>query len=122
MGTVKKQKEGKRGKRPVRFSITSKILTMSIGCILIAMLASQIILSSISSNELVDNGRRNLSTLAHAKGQAFDQYIASQKALTQSVANNGQVIAACKEYVYTNTTNQDTQESLSEYQIGRAHV
>lgn len=115
MGTVKKQKEGKKGNRPVRFSITSKILTMSIGCILIAMLASQIILSTISSNELVDNGKSNLSTLAHAKGQAFDQYIASQKALTQSVANNGQVIAACKEYLYANTTNPDTQESISEY-------
>lgn len=109
--TKKKAKAG----TSFHMSITAKILCMSIGCLLVALLVSQVIARNIASDRLVENGKSNLSTLAVSKGQAFEQYIAAQKVLTQSVANNGQIITACKEYLYSGVTNPNTKSNIANY-------
>lgn len=113
MGNRENEKTTK--KKTFHLSITAKILAMSVGCLLAALLVSQVIARNVSSDKLVENGKKDLSTLAVSKGQAFEQYIALQKVLTQSVASNGQIIEACKESVFSDVTNPRTQSNIANY-------
>lgn len=111
MGKVKKSnKIQTHGKS----SIAVKILMMSIGCLLAALLVSQIIARNIASNALVKNGQENLVDLAVSRGQALEDYISSQKLLTDSVANSGQVIEACKSYAKAEYIDAYMQAGISQ--------
>lgn len=115
MGNKEMTKTKSKTKSTVKMSITAKILAMSIGCLLVALLVSQMIARNIASDKIVENGKDNLIMLSVTRGQAFEQYIATQKALTQSVASNGQIITACKEVLYSNVVNPNSQSNIANY-------
>ncbi len=102
-------------KSVLRFGIAAKILAVSLSCILIALIVSLLISRNIASDKLVENGKENLTTLAVSKGDALEQFISTQKALTNSVSNNGQVIAACKAYLESGTVDKQTQSEIADY-------
>ncbi len=102
-------------KKNLYFSITLKILCMSIACLIIALLTAQYVTTNRSSQSLVANQKTNLGTLAESKGIALEQYITSQKTMTDSIAHNGEVIDACLDFARTNQINPSLQTSIANY-------
>lgn len=88
---------------------------MSVACIFVAIIVSQAIAEGIASDKLVENAKENLATLAATKADSLEQYIAAQKTLVDSVANNGDVIDACQNYDQTGEFDTGLQESLAVY-------
>lgn len=110
-----KDKIGKKKAGVHKIGITSKILIMSISCLLVALTVSQLIARNISSEKLVNNAKDNLETLAISKGESLEEYILAQKTLTNSVTSNGDVIEACQKYAKTGVIDTQLQSSIASY-------
>ncbi len=96
-------------------SIGAKIISVSLVCLLVALLASMLISTNVATNRLVENEKQNLVSLAESKGKSLEEFVAAQKVLTQSVANNQSVIDACKAFNESGRQDADIQASLADY-------
>jgi len=115
-------KKENKNKRKIKFSITSKILLMTVTILCASMIVTTILSTNKASEQLVSQGKDNLAVLSVAKGDTIETYISAQKQLTHSVATNSEVVRMAVEYYDLNpaaliageTTAEDTSDAVTE--------
>ncbi len=112
MGEKKIKSKQKSGRG---ISVSVKIIVATSLCLVAAILVSTLVSTRIASRELVENAKDNLTSLSVSKGKSLEDFVTAQKALTNSIANNGTVIDACNEYKASGTMNENIQAQLAEY-------
>ena len=110
-----------KSKKKFQASITLKIVFFALICMIAAVSASTVTVSNASISELTLREKENLAAIALSKGSALEQYIVAQKALTRSIANNGELIQICREYAETGVIDPQKQREYAEF-LGHAQT
>ena len=74
--------------------IFAKIFLVALLCMVVPLIVSTWIATSVASNHLAVNAQNNLQDMAEEKVSELENYIASQKVITQSVTANPAVLDA----------------------------
>ena len=78
--------------------IFTKIYLVAFLCMLVPLIVSTWILTAVASRCLAANAENNLQDMAEEKVTALENYIATQKVITRSVASNPVVLDALCAY------------------------
>lgn len=96
-------------------SIFLKIFLVAILCMIIPLSIASGLSTAVATKSLTTSAGKNLANLSSAKVTALEDYIASQKLLTQSVASNTTIITSCLAYAKNGKINPDTQDKVATY-------
>ena len=113
----KKKKKDRKKKNGAKFSIFAKILIVALLCMAVPL----IIVVSYSTNKngdtINDTGAESLRNLSTAQADALDQFITAQKGIVCSIANNGQIVAVCRDTEDASAVDTTERDKMSEYLI-----
>ena len=95
--------------------IFTKIYLVAFLCMLVPLIVSTWILTAVASRCLAANAENNLQDMAEEKVTALENYIATQKVITRSVASNPVVLDALCAYQDTGKIDMEDKSGLGEY-------
>ena len=95
--------------------IFAKIFLVALLCMVVPLIVSTWIATSVASNHLAVNAQNNLQDMAEEKVSELENYIASQKVITQSVTANPAVLDALRTYQDTGEIPLKVQDELGAY-------
>ena len=113
---VKEEAVDRKAKKQRRgIGITAKILFMSIGSMLAALVVSMLVTTNTASNRLVSSAKDNLTTLAVAKGNTLEDFVVAQKTLTNAVSQSSDIKELCKSGLNKGNVDEELRTKLNDY-------
>lgn len=95
--------------------IFTKIYLVALLCMLVPLIVSTWLSTVVASKRLAVNAENNLQGMAEEKVTALENYIATQKVITRSVASNPAVLDTLYAYQDTGKIDMEDQSALGEY-------
>ena len=71
--------------------------------------------NNMNGTVIKDTAAENLRDLSKSQADALDQFITAQKGIVQSIANNGQIIALCRETEDATAVPTSERDKMSEF-------
>ncbi|MCQ2524663.1 MAG: cache domain-containing protein, partial [Lachnospiraceae bacterium] len=101
--------------KKVKFGIFVKIFLLSVLCMIIPLIIVTEIITNLASQNMQGTAKVTLEALADKEVAAFEQFIASQKVLVASVADNPNILTNAMTYQTSHEFNAAQQETTGNF-------